>query len=95
MYQIGGGVSQPVPIYRPDPDYPEEARKSRFQGTVMLTIVVDAAGNVSHVQVTRPMGMGLDEKAIEAVKKWKFRPGMKNGKPVPVYANIELTFRLL
>lgn len=94
-YQVGGGVSNPVPIFRPEPDYPDQARKARFQGTVTLSVIVDASGNVSSVHVSRPMGMGLDEKAIEAVKKWKFRPGMKNGKPVPVYANIELTFRLL
>ena len=94
-YRIGGGVSQPVPIYRPDPDYSEEARKAKYQGTVVLSIVVDEKGNPRDVRVTKPLGLGLDQKAIEAVMKWRFRPGMKDGHPVPVIAQIEVNFRLL
>jgi len=93
-YRIGGGVSAPVPIYKPEPEYSEEARKAKFQGTVMF-IVVDAQGNPRDLKVVRPLGLGLDQKAIEAVQKWKFRPGMKDGKPVPVQATIEVNFRLL
>ena len=94
-YRIGGGVSQPVPIYRPDPDYSEEARKARVQGTVILAIVVDEEGNPRNVRVVKPLGMGLDEKAIETVEKWRFRPGMKDGHPVKVMAQIGVNFRLL
>lgn len=94
-YKIGGGVSAPVPIYKPEPEYSEEARKAKFQGTVMLFIVVDEKGNPRDLKVVRPLGLGLDQKAIEAVQKWKFRPGMKDGKPVPVQATIEVNFRLL
>lgn len=94
-YRIGGGVSAPVPIFRVEPEYSEEARKAKFQGTVMLAIVVDETGKTTNVRVVRPLGMGLDEKAIEAVMKWKFRPGYKDGKPVPVQANVEVNFRLL
>jgi TonB family protein len=95
VYRIGGGVSQPVPIYRPDPDYSEEARKAKYQGTVVLAIVVDEKGNPRDVRVVKPLGLGLDEKAIEAVTKWRFRPGMKDGHPVKVMAQIEVNFRLL
>lgn len=94
-YRIGGGVSAPVPIYKPEPEYSEEARKAKFQGTVVLFIVVDEKGNPRDLKVIRPLGLGLDQKAIEAVTKWKFRPGMKDGHPVPVQATIEVNFRLL
>jgi len=94
-YRIGGGVSAPVPIFRVEPEYSEEARKAKYQGTVMLAIVVDESGKTTNVRVVRSLGMGLDEKAVEAVMKWKFRPGYKDGKPVPVQANVEVNFRLL
>src|SRR5579862_1866398 len=94
-YKIGGGVSAPVPIYKPEPEYSEEARKAKFQGTVVLFIVVDEKGNPRDLKVIRPLGLGLDQKAIEAVEKWKFRPGMKDGHAVPVQATIEVNFRLL
>jgi TonB family protein len=94
-FRIGGGVSAPVPIFKVEPEYSEEARKAKFQGTVLLAIVVDETGKTANVRVIRPLGMGLDEKAIEAVMKWRFRPGYKDGKPVPVMANVEVNFRLL
>ncbi|HVT92727.1 MAG TPA: TonB family protein [Bryobacteraceae bacterium] len=94
-YKIGGGVSSPLPIFKPDPDYSEEARKAKFQGTVVLAIIVDEKGLPRDVRVVRPLGLGLDQKAIEAVQRWRFRPGMKDGKPVPVQATIEVNFRLL
>jgi TonB family protein len=94
-FRIGGGVSPPVPIYKVEPEYSEEARKAKFQGTVLLAIVVDVEGRTRDIRVLRPLGMGLDEKAIEAVQKWRFRPGYKDGKAVPVMANVEVSFRLL
>jgi TonB family protein len=94
-FRIGGGVSAPEPIYKVEPDYSEEAREAKFQGKVILEIVVDETGKVTNVRVIRPPGMGLDEKAVEAVAKWRFRPGHKDGKPVPVMANVEVNFRLL
>ena len=94
-YRIGGGVSAPVPLFKPDPEYSEEARKAKFQGSVILQIVVDENGNPKDIKVIRPLGLGLDEKAIEAVQKWRFRAGVLNGKPVPVRANVEVNFRLL
>jgi len=92
---IGGGVSAPVPVYRPEPEYSEEARKAKWQGSVLLAIVVDENGVPQDVRVIRSLGLGLDQKAIEAVQKWRFKPGVKDGKAVPVFANIEVNFRLL
>ena len=94
-FRIGGGVSAPVPIFKVEPEYSEEARKAKFQGTVLLAIVVDEEGRTRNIRVMRSLGMGLDEKAIEAVSKWRFRPGYKDGRPVPVMANVEVNFRLL
>ncbi len=94
-YKIGGGVSAPSIIYKVEPEYSEEARKAKFQGTVVLFVVVDEHGNPRDIKILRPLGLGLDEKAVEAVEKWKFSPGKKDGKPVPVQAQIEVNFRLL
>lgn len=95
VFSIGGGVSSPVPVYKPEPEYSEEARKAKFQGAVLLAIVIQADGTTTGIRVIRPLGLGLDEKAIEAVTKWRFRPSMKDGKPVAVKANVEVNFRLL
>lgn len=95
VFRVGGGVSAPVPILKVEPEYSEEARKAKFQGVVLLAIVVDTNGRTRDVRVLRSVGMGLDEKAIEAVMKWRFRPGYKDNKPVAVTANVEVNFRLL
>ncbi len=95
VYRIGGGVSDPVPIFKPEPEYSEEARKAKFQGAVMLSIIIDADGKTRDVRVIRPLGLGLDEKAIEAVLKWRFKPSLKDGRAVAVSANVEVNFRLL
>lgn len=95
VYKIGGGVSSPVPIFKPEPEYSEEARKAKYQGSVTLAIVIMPDGSTSNIRVIRPLGLGLDEKAIEAVRKWRFRPSLKDGKPVAVSANVEVNFRLL
>ena len=95
VFRAGGGVSAPQLIYRVEPEYTEEARKAKYQGTVVIYCVVDVRGMVRNIRVTRSLGLGLDEKALEAVRQWKFKPGMKNGRPVNVAASIEVTFRLL
>jgi len=82
-------------VFKVEPEYSEEVRKAKFQGTVVLTIVVDEKGNPRDLKVFRPLGLGLDQKAIEAVEKWRFKPGMKDGKPVAVMATVEVNFRLL
>ena len=95
VFRISRLVSAPVVLYQVEPDYSEEARKARFQGTVELSIVVDEHGMPTEFKVLNPLGMGLDEKAVEAVRKWRFRPGMKDGHPVAVIAKVYVTFRLL
>src|SRR5437588_1610729 len=95
IYRVGGGVTAPAVLYKVDPEYSEEARKAKYSGTVVLQLVVDASGKARDIKVVRSLGLGLDEKAIEAVNKWKFRPGVKNGQPVAVQATIEVNFRLL
>ena len=95
VYRIGGGVSSPIPIFKPEPEYSEEARKAKWQGTVTLSVVIDEHGLPLNIKIVRSLGLGLDQKAIEAVEKWRFKPALKDGKPVPVSANIEVNFRLL
>ena len=94
-YRIGGGVSAPSVLFKVEPEYSEEARKAKWQGTVVLSLVVDEGGKAQGIKVVRSLGLGLDQKAIEAVEKWRFKPGMKDGKSVPVIATIEVNFRLL
>lgn len=94
VYSVGGNVSAPIPIYKPEPPYSEQARKAKYQGTVVLWIVVDTQGNVTDAQVVKPLGMGLDQNALKTVKTWKFKPAMRNGSPVPVKVMVEVTFRL-
>ncbi len=94
VYSPGGGVSGPIAIYKPEPMYSEEARKAKYQGTVVLWIVVGADGNVSNVRVVKPLGLGLDEKAVETVRTWKFKPCMRMGNPVPCNVSVEVGFHL-
>lgn len=93
-YRVGGGVSAPRILYAPDPDYSEEARKAKFQGTVTLWLIVGPDGHPRDTRVARSLGMGLDEKAIAAVNRWKFEPALKDGRPVPVQINVEVNFRM-
>ena len=95
VFRVGGGVTAPALLFKVEPEYSEEARKAKYQGTVLLYIQVDPSGKATNIKVVRSLGLGLDEKAMEAVKKWKFKPGYKDGKPVTVEATIEVNFRLL
>jgi protein TonB len=90
-----GGVTMPVPIHKVEPEYSDEARKAHAMGVVLVAIEVGPDGKPTNIRVTRGFGMGLDEKATEAVRQWRFRPGTKDGKPVTVAAQIEVAFHLL
>jgi protein TonB len=92
--QIGGGVSAPILVYGFEPEFSEEARKAKAAGNVLVNLWVDEKGNTAHVRVIRGIGMGLDEKAVAAVKLYRFKPAMENGKPVTVEMNIEVTFHI-
>jgi TonB family protein len=94
FYSAPGHYPDPVPIYKPDPAYTEEARNAKLQGVVVLVIIVDTSGSVTDCKVIKPLGLGLDEKAVEIVKTWKFKPAMIDGSPVPVRVLVEVPFRL-
>jgi periplasmic protein TonB len=94
VFRVGGGVSAPRPISTPDPEYSEEARKAKYQGTCVLWLVVGPDGKPRDIRIARSLGLGLDEKAIEAVKRWMFEPALKDGRPVAVQINVEVSFRL-
>jgi len=94
VFRVGGGVSAPRAIDTPDPEYSEEARKAKYQGTVILWLVVSPECKPQQIRVQRSLCMGLDEKAIEAVRNWRFEPAKKDGQPVPVMINVEVNFRL-
>lgn len=94
VFRVGGGVSAPKALYAPDPEYSEEARKAKWQGTVVLWVIVSPDGRTRDIKVQRSLGLGLDEKAVEAVRSWKFDPAKKDGQPVAVQINVEVNFRL-
>jgi periplasmic protein TonB len=94
IYHPGGGVSAPQVIFAPDPEFSDEARRAKYQGICVVTLIVDAQGNPQHVRVVRPLGMGLDEKAVKAVRQYKFKPAVFQGHPVAVEVNVEVNFRI-
>jgi TonB family protein len=88
-------VIRPSVLFKLDPEYTEEARKAKLQGQIALSLTVEPDGTVSGVRILRSLGMGLDEQAIGAVMQWRFKPGMKDGKPVRVAAQVTVSFSLL
>jgi periplasmic protein TonB len=94
VFRIGGGVSAPRVTYAPDPEYSDEARKAKYQGKVVLWAIIGPDGLPKDIRVQQPLGMGLDQKALAAVRQWRFDPARKSGQPVAVQVNIEVHFRL-
>jgi len=94
LYRVGGGVSAPVALNNVEAEFSDEARRAKYQGVCIISLIVDAQGNPQNPRVIRTLGMGLDEKALEAVRKYKFRPAMKGNTPVPVMISVEVNFRL-
>lgn len=94
LMTVGGGVSAPTVIHSVEPEFTEEARHANLQGTVSIQLIVDAQGNPQDIRVTKHLGMGLDEKAIAAVRQYKFKPAMYQGNPVAVQLVIDVDFRL-
>jgi protein TonB len=104
-YHLGDGVSAPKLLFAPDPEFADEARRKRVQGVTVLSLTVDISGNPQDVRVTRSMAedvkekykhaaMSLDQKALEAVKQYRFQPGQFQGKPVPVEIPVSVSFRI-
>lgn len=95
LAQVGGRVSAPVPLFQPEAEFSDEARRAKYQGECVVGLIVDAQGNPQNVHIVRSLGMGLDEKALEAVRKYKFKPAMRDGRtPVAVQVNVIVNFRL-
>lgn len=88
------GITAPKPLYHPDPEYTDKARKKKINGTVLLSIVVTPDGAVRDARVTTKLDEGLDQQAIKTVKTWKFQPATKDGKPVSVRVAVEMTFKI-
>ncbi len=93
-YHVGNGVLPPTVIFKVEPTYSEQARKARYQGTVLLSAIVHKDGRIQILKVLRGLGLGLDENAISALQQWKFTPGMVAGQPVDVALNVEINFSL-
>jgi TonB family protein len=95
LYKIGGRISAPEVLHSVNAEFSDEARRAKYQGVCLIGLVVDAEGNPQNIRVVRPLGLGLDEKAIEAIRQYKFKPAMKDGTtPVPTMITIEVDFRL-
>jgi periplasmic protein TonB len=94
VFKVGGGISAPQAISTPDPEYTEEARTAKTQGTCVLWLIVDDKGVPRNIRVVRGLGFGLDAKAIQAVQQWRFQPAVKDGRPVNVQISVEVGFHL-
>jgi len=92
VYKAGNGVTMPKLLHKVDPEYTPEAKADHIEGSVVLKLIVSAEGNAEEVSVVKSLNAGLDQKAIEALSKWTFQPGTKDGRPVAVYATIEINF---
>ena len=93
--KVGGGVTPPSLASKVEPEYSDAARMAKYQGTVLLKVVVDTDGTAKNIELVRGLGYGLDEKAAQAIGLWKFKPGTRDGAPIAVQAQIEVNFRLL
>jgi TonB family protein len=93
-YRPGNGVTAPRILYAPEPEFSEEARRVKHQGTVTLKAIIGTDGIPRNIHVEQSLGLGLDEKAIETLRAWRFEPGKKDGHPVAVQMYIEVHFNI-
>lgn len=94
VHLVGNGVSVPAAVYRSEPHYSKEALEANYQGEVALSLVIDTTGHPTRLRVIKPLGLGMDKEAMDAVSQWRFTPAMKDGKPVSVQIRVDLNFRL-
>ena len=94
IYEVGGDVTAPKPVYTPDPEYSEKARKRKINGVVVLSMTVTAEGKVRDVRVVKSLDSDLDKQAIAALRSWRFEPATRAGKPVAVHLKTETAFKL-
>jgi protein TonB len=95
LHRIGGGISAPEILFEPTPEFSEEARRQKLSGNVLVYLQVDEHGRPTHIRILRGLGMGLDEKALEAVRQYRFKPATQNGHPVAVEMNVDVVFQIL
>ena len=96
IYRVGdSGLTLPVALYKPEPEYSDDARRARLMGEVLVQVVIDENGRTRDWKVVRSLGLGLDEEAVKAVRKWRFKPATKNGKPVAILGEVYVGFHLL
>ena len=95
QFRRGANVSPPRAVFQPNPSYSDKARLIKYSGVVVLVIIVDTRGQVAAVQDVRPIGLGLDEKAIETVGRWRFKPALRDGTPVAARVGVEVSFRII
>ncbi len=95
VYRTSELSKVPILVYKVEPNYSDEARQARCHGTVVLGVIIDELGQPKHIRVLKPLGLGLDERAVQAVERWRFSPGIRDGRPVCVAANVEVNFQLL
>ncbi|MBL8238616.1 MAG: energy transducer TonB [Bryobacterales bacterium] len=95
VYAVTAVSTPPVLVHKVDPEYSEEARKARFNGSVVLRVIIDERGLPTNIEVVRAPGLGLEQRAVDSVSKWRFRPGRRDGQPVRVWATVEVNFSLL
>ncbi len=96
IYRVGDrGLTLPVALYKPEPEYSDEARRARLTGEVLVQLIIDESGRTRDFKVVRSLGLGLDEEAIKAVRQWRFKPATRNGKPVAIVGEVYVGFHLL
>ncbi len=89
-----GSVVAPVKIFAPPPQYTEEARQARIQGVVIVQAIIDCQGFVTEINVLKELPLGLSEAAVSAISQWRFEPATLDGRPISVYYNLTVNFRL-
>jgi TonB family protein len=94
VHRVGGPVTAPIVLNSPEAEFSQAAKEAKYQGACILSMIVDKHGMPQNVQVVRKLDYGLTEKAIEAVNKYRFKPAMKDGVPVPVQIDVEVAFHL-
>ncbi|HVZ82265.1 MAG TPA: energy transducer TonB [Terracidiphilus sp.] len=94
VYLPGGNVSAPIPLFTPEAEFTDEARRQKFQGMCLISVIIDAQGNPQSPRVIRPLGMGLDENALNAVRRYRFKPARRLGIPVASRTTVAVNFRL-
>src|SRR5262249_27255911 len=94
LYRMGPGIVAPIPLFHPEPQYTDAARKAKVSGTLVLSLTGKPDGTVHDLRIERSLRPDLDDQALNTVGTWRFQPGTKDGTPVAVRLNVEVSFNL-